>query len=73
MSEEKKSRSIEEIQQEYASVCAKAGEAQYRISRAKADLLTFNQRLLDLNLEAMAVAAEKEAEKKVEEAEVVNG
>ena len=70
--EEKKTRSLEEINQEYFQTAARAGEVQYKIERMKSDLDVFNKRLLELNFEAasaQAEAAKKEAEKKLAEAE----
>lgn len=57
--EEKKERTIEEIQKEYSLVCAEAGQAQYQIFVLEKDLEIKNDRLRSLNLEAAAVAAKK--------------
>lgn len=61
MSETKKERTFTEIQQEYASICMKAGDIQYRIKMFENDLETANKTLQDLNLEAAAAKA-REAE-----------
>jgi hypothetical protein len=53
--EPKEVRTLEEIQAEYVEVCKQAGELQYHIEVMKADLLKFNQRLLQLNEEAASV------------------
>lgn len=61
MSEEKKQRTVIEIQQEYHGVCAKAGHLQYSIKTLNNDLEAVNQTLLDLNLEAAAAKAAEPA------------
>lgn len=71
MSEEKKSRTIQEIQQEYQNLCARAGHLQYTIKCTAEDLHQVNEQLKDLNLEAVsAKEAPKQEEPKTEE--VVN-
>lgn len=61
MEENKKERTLEDVQREYFNVAAKAGEAQYRIGRVEEDLRLFNKQLLDLNLEAAALQAKAAA------------
>jgi hypothetical protein len=58
-------RTLETIQQEYYNTAAKAGEAQYKILRIQKDLEMFNQRLLDLNIEAASIAPVGGADKNV--------
>lgn len=62
MSTEKKERTVEEIQQEYTQLCAKAGHLQYSISALKTDLGLVNEQLRDLNLEASRAASKKSEE-----------
>lgn len=57
MNEEKKSRSLEEIQQEYQNLCLKAGHLQYQISAISKDLELVNGQLREINFEAAAVQA----------------
>ena len=74
-------RPLVELQREYGSLCAKAGELQYKISVQKADLDLINSQLRDINFEALAAQeveariskemAEKEAAKAVPAAEEV--
>jgi len=45
-------RTLEEIQQEYGSVCAKAGHCQYQIKTLEKDLAMINETLQKLNIEA---------------------
>jgi len=47
-------RELNEIQNEFQNVCAKAGHAQYQIEVFKKELDGLNKRLLDLNKEAHA-------------------
>lgn len=56
MSETKKT--LPELQQEYANLCAKAGEAQYKIASLKADVDEYHKQLRTVNLEAAALNAE---------------
>jgi hypothetical protein len=65
---EKKPRSVSEIQGEYASLCTRAGDLQYRIFTFTKDLELLNQTLKDLNFEAAASrAAEVKAKAKADE------
>lgn len=68
MSEQNKSRSMEEIQKEYSQICFKAGQLQYQIHALNKDLEVVNSTLRDLNFEAAKVNAETKAaeEKKAE-------
>lgn len=59
-----KGRTQEEIQAEYADLCGKAGDIQYRIQEHKAGLDAINQRLFTLNKEFMEL---KENKDKVQE------
>lgn len=62
MSEEaKKTRTVEEIQQEYTQLCCKAGHTQYQISGLEKDLEMINSSLRELNFEAAAASAAKAA------------
>lgn len=58
-------RTLADIQQEFARHCAQAGQIQYQIAEANKDLGLVNSRLRDLNLEAQKV---KEAEAIAKEA-----
>lgn len=62
-------RPVSEIQREYTSVCANAGQCQYQIATLTKDLDLINQTLRDLNAEAFASqeAAKKLAEEKAKE------
>ena len=57
MSEEKKLRSMEEIQTEFGTLCTKAGHLQYQISVFKEDLALLNAQIKELNFEAAKVKA----------------
>ena len=52
MSENKKERTVEEIQKEYTELCAKAGHLQYSVFTLNQDLEMVNQSLRNLNFEA---------------------
>lgn len=60
--EEKKHRSVQEIQGEYQNLCAKAGHIQYSIKCFQDDLALVNNSLKELNLEA-AASSRADAEK----------
>jgi hypothetical protein len=62
---EKKSRSLEEIQNEYNRLLHKSGYIQYQLHVAQQDLAVVNAELRDINFEAVRVQAE-EASKKEE-------
>lgn len=55
------SRSIEEIHREYSQMCSQAGHVQYQISVLHEDLDRLNEKLKELNLEAVAANAAKSA------------
>lgn len=64
MNEEKKERSVVEIQTEYQNLCAKAGHLQYTVDVYQRDLERINATLRDLNNEhAKAKQAEADAAK----------
>ena len=63
MSEEKKSRSTQEIQAEYQQLAFKAGNLQYAIGQQKKDLELINDQLRDLNFEYTAAKNLEEAAK----------
>lgn len=63
MSEAKKKRSVQEIQQEYSGLCMRAGHTQYQIATLEKELALVNESLRDLNFEA-AAAQQAEAEVK---------
>jgi len=50
--EQKPLRDLTEIQKDYNSACAAAGDRGYRIQVLKAELLQINTKLLELNKEA---------------------
>jgi len=58
-----KKRTVEEIQQEYARTCTKAGHTQYQIYTLQNELDLLNSTLKDLNIEA-SLAPRAEEEKK---------
>lgn len=57
----KEERTMLDIQNQYTSLCNKAGHLQYQLSVFKKDLEIINSSLRDLNFEAAALQA-KEAE-----------
>jgi competence protein ComGC len=63
---EKPSRTIVEIQQEYGNLCARAGEAQYKLYILQKDLEQLNSSLRDLNSEALVIQAQENAAKAAE-------
>jgi len=67
------SRSIEQLQQQYAELGQKAGELQYKITQDELQLKSINQRIMILNKEyhELTAEAQKAAAPKVEEAAVV--
>lgn len=67
MPEEKKSRTVAEIQQEYQGLCLRSGHLQYQINTLSKDLDLLNNTMRDLNFEASAVQ-QAEAEKSAAEA-----
>lgn len=61
---EKKHRTVQEIQNEYAQLCTRAGHLQYQVYTFAKDLEIVNATLRDLNVEAAASQqAEEEAKK----------
>lgn len=50
--EQKKLRTVSEIQNEYSGLCARAGHLQYQIATLGKDLAMINDALRDLNSEA---------------------
>lgn len=60
--EQKKPRSLSEIQSDYQNLCLKAGHVQYQIFALQKDLDLINDSLRDLNLEAASVKAETPSE-----------
>lgn len=68
MSEPKKQRTIQEIQEQYQGLCLRAGHLQYQIHAHEIDLRLVNDQLRDLNLEAASVKAAEEEAKKVTQA-----
>lgn len=65
MSEEQKKseRTLEQIQNEFGQLCARAGHVQYQISVLEKDLGILNSSIRDLNLEAAAVKGKEEPAK----------
>lgn len=64
MSEAKSRRTLVEIQQEYQSLCLKAGEFQYKKDALKRDLDLINSTIRDLQSEFESTRAAEEAEAK---------
>jgi len=64
MSEEKKSRTVAEISQEYSGACTRAGHLQYQIDALSQDLKVLNSAMRDLNFEAAAAQAKAAEEAK---------
>ena len=58
---ESKNRSMQEIQQDYANLCVKAGQLQYQIYTFEKDLADVNKELRDLNIEAATTKAKEDA------------
>lgn len=67
MSEEKKTRTRQDIQQEYSQLCAKAGNLQYQIWAFNKDLENLYSAARDLNQEAAELDANARAEKAAQE------
>lgn len=62
---EKKTRTLDQIQQEYQNLCLKSGHMQYQIEALSVDLDMVNKEMRDLNFEA-AAAKKAEAEQKAQ-------
>lgn len=73
MSEEKKKRTVEEIRNEYGSLCAKVGHAEYQIYVLNKDLDMMKRTLEDLNFEAAAANAEAQKLAESKPSEATNG
>lgn len=56
-------RPLEQVQQDYASLCAKVGDMQYRRDSLDKDIALVNKQLRDLNFEAIASAQAAQAAK----------
>lgn len=67
MSEEKKPKTVDDLQKEYTNLCTKAGHLQYQISTLKAELELVNSALKNINIEASQLAAEAKKEEKPSE------
>lgn len=52
---ESSSRTIEQIQNEYATLAAKAGQAQYQVYTLNKDIEALNSQMRTLNFEAAAL------------------
>lgn len=63
MPEVQKSRTLPEIEQEYARLCAKAGHVQYQVAQLQKDLGLLNARLQEVNVEAATVRQQEAAAK----------
>lgn len=57
----KKGRSVQDIQEEYTRLCAKAGHLQYQVFTHSKDLEMVNETLRELNIEASQQAATEQA------------
>lgn len=68
MSESTKTRTVDDIQQEYQQGCLRAGHLQYQISALSKDLDLLNESMRELNLEANAIKS-----KAAEEAPAAEG
>lgn len=55
-------RSLEEINQEYRSLCMQAGELQHRIAEGPAQVVAINRRLSELQNEGAAAQQREAAE-----------
>lgn len=62
MSEASKPRTLEEVNQEFSSLCARAGQAQYQKSCIEKDLEMFNEEIRKLNVEAFQLQEKAKAE-----------
>ncbi len=65
MSEQKAPRSLVELQQEYARLCANAGQMQYQIFDLQKNLDLVNEQLREVNLEASTVKQSEEKKEQV--------
>ena len=63
MEEEKKTRTVEQIGQEYQVLCTRAGHTQYQIDALSNDLDMMNEELRSLNLEAADIKGKEAAAK----------
>lgn len=61
MSDNAKTRTLDQIRNEYTNLCVKAGNLQYQIQALKQDLELLNLTLRDLNIEASKLPAPEEA------------
>jgi hypothetical protein len=59
MSEKK--RTLDEIKQEYANICSKAGNINYQISCMKDDLNLLHEQMRELNQEGAKLIAESKS------------
>lgn len=73
MSDNKPNRSVDEIQNEYARLCTRAGHMQYQLVTIQKDLDLLNGTLRDLNIEASASKAAEDSAKASEEQGAKNG
>lgn len=53
--EPKKERSIDEVKQEFSTLCAQAGQINYQVYTFQKDLELINNQLRNLNFEAAAI------------------
>lgn len=58
----KKERTIQDIQQEFSALCARAGHLQYQVYTFNKDLDLINSQIRDLNFEAAAMKAKQDGE-----------
>lgn len=66
MSDEKK-RTLNDVNNEYTALCAQAGQKQYQLECAKADLKALNEAIKQLNVEAAKMQQDELAAKKAAE------
>lgn len=59
-------RTVEEVQKDYAQVCSVAGDLQYRIACFKEELQKANDKLKELNAEAVSIQNQPKEETKNE-------
>lgn len=59
VAQEKKERTFEIVQQEFGSLCARAGHLQYQVYTFNKDLEILNGQIRDLNFEAAAMKAKQ--------------
>ena len=63
-----KERTITDVQNDYAQLCALVGQAHYQIFALELDIKAMNEKLKELNAESFKLKEKEEAAKKEQEA-----